>query len=153
PPPARSFAMKLAQLALTVALVACGAGNYQSARVAPTTAAASAPVDRSLFAKDPEGRLAEADLQRLLASPIALALPARVGVVPIATAADWRGPSPDWTHVPRGASAFAGALRGSPAFSLVTEVLPIPSGALGMEALRETAARYALRYILLYREE
>jgi len=117
--------------------------RYQSAAVA---------VDHSVFAKDPEGQLAEADLQRLLTSPIALDLPARVGVVPIVTAADWRGPSPDWIHVPRGAGAFAGALRGSSPFTLVTEVLPIPSGALGMEALREVAARYALRYILLYRE-
>jgi hypothetical protein len=30
--------------------------------------------------------------------------------------------------------------------------MPIPSGALGMEALREVAARYRLRYVLLYRE-
>jgi len=142
--------MKLAPFALALAVGgACGAANYQSARVAATTA----PVDRSLFAKEPEGRLAEEDLQRLLASPIALDLPARVGVVPIVTATDWRGPSPDWKHVPQGAGAFATALRGSPSFSLVTEMLPIPSGALGMEALREAAARYALRYILLYREE
>jgi len=144
--------MKLAHLA-AAALVACGAGRYQSARVAALPSSTATPVDRSLFAKEPEGRLAEDDLQRLLASPIALDLPARVGVVPIVTATDWRGPSPEWSHVPRGASAFAGALRGSPSFSLVTEVLPIPSGALGMEALRETAARYALRYVLLYREE
>lgn len=145
--------MKLAHLsAWALALVACGGARYQSARVA-LPSSASTPVERSLFAKEPEGRLAEEDLQRLLASPIVLDLPARVGVVPIVTATDWRGPSPDWSHVPRGASAFAGALRGSPSFSLVTEVLPIPSGALGMEALRETAARYALRYILLYREE
>jgi hypothetical protein len=37
-------------------------------------------------------------------------------------------------------------------FGMVTEMLPIPSGALGMEALREMAVRYKLRYILLYRE-
>src|SRR5436190_23224251 len=30
--------------------------------------------------------------------------------------------------------------------------MPIPSGALGMEALREIAARYRLRYVILYRE-
>ena len=32
-------------------------------------------------------------------------------------------------------------------------MMPIPSGALGMEALREMAARYKLRYVLLYRED
>jgi hypothetical protein len=140
--------MRLALPALALALCACSA-SYQSARAHMVGAPA---VDRSLFAPDPEGRLAEADLQRLLASPIELDLPARVGVVPIVTAHDWRGPSPDWTRVPRGASAFAAALAGSQPFTMVTEVLPIPSGALGMEALREVAARYALRYILLYRE-
>jgi hypothetical protein len=30
--------------------------------------------------------------------------------------------------------------------------MPIPSGSLGMEALREAAARYRLRYVVLYRE-
>ena len=31
-------------------------------------------------------------------------------------------------------------------------MMPIPSGSLGMEALREAAARYRLRYVILYRE-
>jgi hypothetical protein len=127
-------------------LAACGAASYQSARAVP------AAVDRSLFARDPQGQLSEGDLQRLLAAPVELALPARVGVVPIVTATDWRGPSPDWSNVPRGADAFARALKGAEPFTHVTEILPIPSGALGMEALREVAARYALRYVLLYRE-
>jgi hypothetical protein len=43
-------------------------------------------------------------------------------------------------------------LREDAAFSLVTEMMPIPSGALGMEALREASARYRLRYVILYRE-
>jgi hypothetical protein len=133
---------------LALALLAgCGGASYQSARAAP-----AAPVDRSLFARHPSGQLAEEDLQRLLASPVELALPARVGVLPIVTAEDWRGPSPDWKRVPAGVAPFARALRGAEPFGLVTEMLPIPSGALGMEALREAAARYALRYVLLYRE-
>ena len=48
---------------------------------------------------------------------------------------------------------LAAGLVGAEHFTLITEVLPIPSGALGMEALREVAARYRLRYLLLYREE
>jgi hypothetical protein len=138
--------MKLA-CALLVGLAAACAGPVQSsARVA-------APVDRSLFARDPGGQLAEEDLQRLLVAPIELDLPARVGVLPITTAEDWRGPSPDWKTVPAAVAPFARTLRGTEPFTMVTEMLPIPSGALGMEALREAAARYALRYILLYRED
>jgi hypothetical protein len=133
-------------LVVALALCGCGAAQMTSAR------AAVAPVDRSLFARDPGGQLAEEDLQRLLASPIELDLPARVGVLPILTAADWRGPSPDWHTVPAGVAPFARALRGAEPFTVVTEMLPIPSGALGMEALREAAARYALRYVFLYRE-
>lgn len=134
-----------------LALTACGGASFRSMRVAPSMASAP-PVEQSLFARDPAGQLTEEALQRLLASPVELDLPARVGVLPIVTATDWRGPSPDWTQVPAGLPAFASALRGSEPFTMVTEMLPIPSGALGMEALREAAARYALRYILLYRE-
>jgi hypothetical protein len=118
---------------------------------APAAAMAPPPLDRSLFARDPNGSLSEDALQKILAAPIELALPSRVGVLPISTAKDWRGPSPD-DRVPAGVANFVGALRRDPAFSLVTQTMVIPSGALGMEALREVAARYRLRYLLLYRE-
>ena len=131
----------------------CAAQKMASARmtVAPATGIAPAPLDRSLFARDPNGQLSEDALQQILAAPIELALPSRVGVLPIATAKDWRGPSPA-DHVPAGVANFVGTLRRDPAFTLVTQTMVIPSGALGMEALRETAARYRLRYLLLYRE-
>jgi hypothetical protein len=124
---------------------------------APMAAAAAPPagppppLDRSLFARDPNGQLAEDALQRILASPIELELPARVGVLPVMTPADWRGPGPDH-RVPTGMSALVERLRRDAAFSLVTQTMVIPSGALGMEALREIAARYRLRYLILYRE-
>ncbi|HEU0033699.1 MAG TPA: hypothetical protein VFQ53_23895 [Kofleriaceae bacterium] len=140
---------------LVISVVACGGGapRMSSARMAEGAQPPSAPppLDRSLFARDPNGQLSEDALQKILAAPIELALPARVGVLPIATAKDWRGPSPD-DRVPAGVSAFVGTLRKNPAFTLVTQTMVIPSGALGMEALRETAARYRLRYLLLYRE-
>jgi hypothetical protein len=116
---------------------------------APT---APPPLDRSVFARDPNGQLSEEMLQKILGSPIELDLPSRVGVLPIITATDWRGPSPDFERVPAGVSPLVARLRKDAAFSLVTEMMPIPSGALGMEALREAAARYRLRYIVLYRE-
>jgi hypothetical protein len=133
----------------------CGAQKSRMASAAMPMAAPAAsppPLDRSLFARDPHGQLSEDALQKILAAPIELDLPSRVGVLPILTAADWRGPSPDFQHVPAGVAPLVARLRKDAAFSLVTEMMPIPSGALGMEALREAAARYRLRYIILYRE-
>jgi hypothetical protein len=135
----------------------CGAPRYASARLVadPSQAAAQAaaqPLERSLFARDPQGSIGEDALQRLLAAPLELDLPARVGVLPVLEVSDWHGPAPDYQHVPAGLGAFVRALRGGDPFTMVTEMLPIPSGALGMEALRQAAARYALRYLVLYRE-
>lgn len=144
-----------------VVLLCAGCGAKQmhmaSARMAeaPTSAAAAQPMppplEKSVFARDPQGQLTEENLQKILAAPIELDLPARVGVIPVLTATDWRGPSPDY-HVPAGVAPFVRTLRGAEPFSLITEIMPIPSGALGMEALREVAARYRLRYVILYRE-
>lgn len=144
-------------LAAAVLLAAgCGAKpmTMASARMAEapaTTQATPPPLEQSLFARDPQGQLKEEDLQRILAAPIELDLPARVGVIPVMTATDWRGPSPDF-RVPAGVAPFVRKLRGNEPFSLITETMPIPSGSLGMEALRELAARYRLRYVVLYRE-
>ncbi|KAB2900114.1 MAG: hypothetical protein F9K40_09595 [Kofleriaceae bacterium] len=151
------------KLALVAALVlvaaGCGAQKMQmaSARMAEAPASAAAaqpmppPLEKSVFARDPQGQLTEENLQKILAAPIELDLPARVGVIPVLTATDWRGPSPDY-RVPAGVAPFVRKLRGTEPFSLITEIMPIPSGALGMEALREVAARYRLRYVILYRE-
>lgn len=118
-----------------------------AARAMPTPP----PLARSLFARDPAGQLGEEALQKILAAPWEMALPARVGVVPIVPAADSHGPAPSGA-VPPAAGALSRALRGEH-FTLVTEVMAIPSGSLGIEALRELAARYRLRYLVLYREE
>lgn len=150
---------RLALLAASLVLLASGCAasaraHMASAPMAAAEASAPAPppLDRSVFARDPGGQLTEDALQRILASPIELDLPARVGVLPVITATDWRGPNPDYASVPAGVAPFVKRLRGSEPFTLVTEIMPIPSGALGMEALREVAARYRLRYVLLYRE-
>jgi hypothetical protein len=136
--------------------VGCAAGGarYSSKAMAEVAAPPIAlpPLEESVFSRDPWGQLTEEDLQRILASPIELDLPARVGILPVMTATDWRGPNPNYDTVPAGTAALLKELRGAEAFTLVTDVMPIPSGALGMEALREIAARYRLRYVLLYRE-
>lgn len=136
-------------------LSGCAAASAAAPRaVAPRAeAAAPPPIECSLFARDPGGQLNEEALQRLIATPPEVALPARVGVLPILGAADSRGPGPDYGRAPVGAAVLTAALRGTEPFPLATEVMPIPSGALGMEALREIAARYRLRYLVLYREE
>lgn len=156
----RSSAMKrIALLICLITITACGAKQKMAsapmAQMASTSmapAVAPPPLDRSVFARDPNGQLSEDMLQKILASPIELDLPSRVGVLPVLTATNWRGPSPDYERVPAGVSPMVSTLRKDAAFSLVTEMMPIPSGALGMEALREAAARYRLRYIILYRE-
>ena len=119
---------------------------------AATVRAAPEVLRESLFARHPAGKLSEAALQRILGAPMQFVLPARVGVLPVVRAFDWRGPGPNYGRPPAAARALAHALRQTQTFSFVTEMMPIPSGALGMEALREVAARYQLRYLLLYTE-
>ena len=146
----RPFALLLLSLAPACA-VRAGSPAAASA-LAQLEHPTSPPLDRSLFPRDPAGALDEDSLQKILDAPIAIDLPGRVGVLPIATDVDGRGPSPTY-RVPTGAVAFTHALATGGPFTMVTEMLAIPSGSLGMEALRTIAARYRLRYLLLYREE
>src|SRR5829696_2486207 len=112
------------RIALLVFLAfGCAARNKMasapmSAAAAQMPQAAPPPLERSVFAKDPHGQLSEDALQKILASPIELDLPSRVGVLPIITATDWRGPSPDYERVPAGTAPLVGRLRKDAAFSL-----------------------------------
>ena len=80
---------RAALLVVCLALTACGAaraGHFATARMAEAPVAAAPPpppLERSLFARDPQGALTEDALQQILAAPIELDLPARVGVVPV----------------------------------------------------------------------
>lgn len=151
----RAWLIALVSCVMAATVAGCGAPMKMASHAMAASEAAPVPapppIDRSLFARDPGGQLTEDALQKILAAPIELDLPARVGVMPVLTARDWRGPSPDF-EVPAGVAPFVTKLRGSEPFTLVTELMAIPSGALGMEALREIAARYQLRYVILYRE-
>src|SRR5438552_1268362 len=129
----RSSAMKrIALLVCLISFAACGAKQQMASapmaqmatQIAP--AAAPPPLDRSVFARDPNGQLSEEMLQKILAAPIELDLPSRVGILPILTATNWRGPSPDYERVPAGVSPLVSTLRKDAAFSLVTEMMPIP---------------------------
>ncbi len=129
-----------------------GPVDYAVGPAAGMASAAPAALEVSHFARTAQGSLSEEKLQKILAEPLDLELPGRVGVLPIIEADDWRGPSPSYARVTPGLSRFADKLPADDGFAHVTEMMPIPSGALGMEALREVAARYKLRYLMLYRE-
>ncbi len=139
-------------LSLTALLTACAAGPRHQGEPAQIAAQPKPTVlDRSLYSKDASGSLTEGQLQEILGKPIDLQFPARIGVVPLAKAFD-----PEETVSVRTRSTaardLAKALTGSPQFSHVSDIsteLPKPGG---IEGLRVLAARYRLRYLLLYSE-
>ena len=108
-------------------------------------------LERSFYAKDASGSVSETELQHILGAPIDLELPARVGVVPLADAFDPKGPV---SIAVRGTASrdLARALLGHANFSQVSDVSTELPNAGGIEGLRVIAARYRLRYLLLYSE-
>lgn len=144
----------LASLPVVLALVGCG-GEAMRARAPDPTAApvAAAPpvLKESLYAKDASGSVSEHDLQTILQSPIDLVWPARVGVVPLSAPFDASGHVAVSTRA-TAASRLTRALIGTPQFSHVSDVsTDVPNGG-GLEGLRAIAARYRLRYLVLYSE-
>ena len=134
-------------------LTACGAASPPMvAGLAPVAAApAPAVLDRSFFTKDASGALGEGQLQHVLSTPIDLQFPARVGVVPLAQAFDPHGPVSIGTRSVA-ARDLATALAGGPHYSHVSDVSTELPNSGGIEGLRVIAARYRLRYLLLYSE-
>ncbi len=138
---------------LSVASALTGCSAQSPARMPAAVAAAPEPpvLTKSLYAKDASGSLGEDDLQRVLASPIDLQFPARVGVVPLAAPFDPTG------KVSLGVRSvashdLASALRGHPDFSQVSDIsTELPNGG-GIEGLRVIAARYRMRYLVLFSE-
>ncbi|UQA62716.1 hypothetical protein [Polyangium aurulentum] len=148
--------------ALALLLAGCGASSQ--APMAPQAPAAAAyagadmaapsmppPINRSYFAKDQTGSVGEDDLQRILEAPIDLQLPARVGVVPLAQPFD---PKENASIGLRGTASrnFAQALSGNQHFSQVTDISTDLPNVGGIEGLRAIAARYRVRYLILYSE-
>jgi len=138
-------------LSLAALLTACAAGPRHSAPAQIAAQPEPTVLDRSLYSKDASGSLTEGQLQAILSKPIDLQFPARVGVVPLARAFDPEEPVSVRTRS-TAARDLAKALGGSPQFSHVSDIstdLPKPGG---IEGLRVLAARYRLRYLLLYSE-
>ena len=141
---------------LSYALLGCGAAPHAAQapsmqEVAAPAAPMPAPIASSLFAKDSSGSLGENDLQKILEAPLDLELPARVGVVPLAAPFDAQG---NVTIATRATASrdLARSLVGNPYFSHVSDVSTELPNSGGIEGLRVIAARYRMRYLLLYTE-
>jgi rhombotail lipoprotein len=146
------FGLSILSIA-TAALTGCGGAAPPNRAPAAAVAVAPEPpvLTRSLYAKDSSGSLGETDLQTVLASPIDLQFPARVGVVPLAAPFD---PAKKVSLGVRSVASrdLAAALRGHPDFSQVSDIsTELPNGG-GIEGLRVIAARYRMRYLLLFSE-
>ncbi|MEO7328683.1 MAG: hypothetical protein ABI193_08910 [Minicystis sp.] len=148
---------KLSHLLFTLPFVTLLTGcsaNFSPRAMEPAQVAGSpapAVLDRSLFAKDGSGAMSEADLQRVLSTAIDLQLPARIGVVPLAAPFDPRGTVSIGTRSVA-ARDLASSLIGQPFFSHVSDISTDLPNTGGIEGLRLIAARYRLRYLLLYSE-
>jgi hypothetical protein len=146
--PTLAFALTLVALSST----GCAIGLKDAPPpVMAADAAQPAVLERSLYAKDHTGALSESDLQAILEMPIDLQFPARVGVVPLAEAFD---PTAPVSITMRGTASrdLASALIGHPHLSHVSDVSTELPHVGGIEGLRVIAARYRLRYLLLYSE-
>lgn len=148
------IALSLLSLAFG-ANMGCGGAAHDMATPAAPMAMAEAPkpavLTQSLFAKDSSGSLSEGDLQRVLESPIDLQFPARVGVVPLAQPFD---PGQPVSIATRSVASrdLSRALVGHQHYSHVSDIsTDLPNGG-GLEGLRVIAARYRLRYLILYSE-
>ncbi|NUQ75250.1 MAG: hypothetical protein HUU21_16995 [Polyangiaceae bacterium] len=139
---------------LALVSTGCAVSHEMAAARAPEAAMAPAapPVlTRSLFSKDSSGALSEGDLQKVLESTIDLQFPARVGVVPLAEPFDPQGPVSIATRSVA-ARDLSRALIGKPHFSHVSDISTELPNVGGIEGLRLIAARYRMRYLLLYSE-
>lgn len=140
-------------LALSWATSACGGASQmaEAPREEDAPAARQPVLTESHFTKDQSGSLTEEQLQKVLATPIDLQFPARVGVVPLAKPFE---PGEKVSLATRNTAArhLAQALIGSPQFSHVSDISTDLPHVGGVEGLRVLAARYRLRYLLLYSE-
>jgi len=135
---------------MSFALAACGGGApHPNAAQAPPSAAPVPVLTQSLYSKDANGGLNETELQTVLSTAIDLQLPARVGVVPLAEPYDPKGKVAITTrHL--AARDFAAGLQGSKWYSQVSDVSTDLPNVGGIEGLRVIAARYRVRYLMLF---
>src|SRR5438874_854437 len=138
--------MKRTLLSISLALASLtGSAAAAPQAVAPAAVAGLAPqpaiLTQSHFGKDPTGAISEADLQKVLESPIDLQFLARIGVVPVAKPFDAEGKV---AIADRAVAShdLAAQLIGHPDFEHVSDVTTDLPNAGGLEGLRAIAARY-----------
>lgn len=138
-------------LLIALALAACGGSSAPLEATLPPLAVAEAapapPIENDYFNRDHTGALTEEDLRALLAAPVFLADETRLGIVPVAVAyeADEEVPL---VGVPE---VLAEALDNTGFFEVTSEVSTDWPSDRSISGLRELAARYQTRYLLLYR--
>lgn len=150
----RRFSLVGLGITCAIAIAGCGGGAPAPEMAGPAGAPAMAQpapevLSRSLFNQG--GAVTEDDLQKILSTGIDLAFPARIGVLPVASPFSAGG---DVSVSLRTIASrdLAKSLSKSPAFSQVSNIsTDLPSQG-GIEGLRAIAARYRLRYIVLYSE-
>jgi len=148
-----TFSFALAATAACAALLGCGGAPNMPSHAAPPAAMdnAAAPqvLTTSLYAKTATGGLDEAELQTILSSPIDLELPARVGIVPLEKPFD---PTQNVSLSTRLVASYdlAATVGTGQWFSQVSAVSTDLPNVGGIEGLRVIAARYSVRYLLLY---
>ncbi len=104
-------------------------------------------LDKNHFRSDRMGNLSEEQLREILDAPVFLEDRARVGIVPVATAYEVDQDLPLAT-VPQRLSE---SLESTGHFDVITEVSTDWPANGSVAGLRELAARYRVRYLLLYR--
>ena len=147
--------LKLCVVGAAFVAVAAGCGgsssNYPAAMPAAQVNNTPRVLETSLYSKDPSGGLSEGDLQTILSTPIDLQLPARLGVVPLSSPFDPKGTVSISTRTIAAKDLTAG-LADAPYFTQISDVTTELPNVGGLEGLRTIAARYRVRYLLLYSE-
>jgi hypothetical protein len=142
-------------LLATFALTSACAGSQKPLRASMAPMAvqeqAAAVQPRELtenhFKTDRTGNITEDDLKEILAAPVFLEDEARVGIVPVATAYELDEDLP----LPEVPGALSAALESTGFFEVATEVSTDWPTDRSIAGLRELAARYRVKYLMLYR--
>lgn len=131
---------------LTQLLSSCG-GKAQMAPVSFDSPPVASVLTENHFKSDQSGNLSENQLREILDSQVFLEDDTRLGIVPVATAYEVSDDLP-LTTVP---SALSAALEKTGHFDVTTEISTDWPKATSVAGLRELAARYRVKYLLLYR--
>ena len=147
---------RLLVLATGALLVALGVGCGASAQMqAPSMEAMpmaqqampAAPLTENHFRTDRTTNITEAQLKEILEAPVLLEDMTRVGIVPVATAYEVDNGVPV-DSVPQHLSA---AMERTGFFDVTTEIATDWPANGSISGLRELAARYRVKYLMLYR--